>query len=515
MAKSGRKPKGVEVAGEKIEGLYYDKGLNVYYFYKVDEKTGKKTKLTRRKKTVAALELYNYNLQYYEQKKVKVFVGREEAKSVHGQKTIQYLEWSKTEEYQNILDKYPDWKKGGIQRKLCDSESRKAFAEYEKSIIYTTNIPENIVIEKFVEMLDANPRKLSETFIQMGREDLASIIHLPKNYKASRTKLTDLLQWYLTDEERSRDTIKYAKLFWGQFCKNVNTPHLEQITLPHISAYKEKIEKLQERHKYSRKWLKSRYEMVKRITKHSKLHIEDKSEVNRVIDNMAMLRSKDNGSGNKDRVLPKPISREEFLTFLDQITEQYKNAKNITKQLRYSKWRAILLTGANTCSYLQDLVDMHFVARKGELGLDLEAGTLAMYREKSSIAKVAVLWQETIDSIKIFRELLNVSNSHVFSTRKNKHNTAAHLRREFSRYIRPEVLAKNLLMRSDIKFNEIRDACFTACAEAELPIEQRNYISGHRNAGDDDAYLLRQPKLAQPASDACYKYFFGQKIKIS
>jgi len=72
-------------------------------------------------------------------------------------------------------------------------------------------------------------------------------------------------------------------------------------------------------------------------------------------------------------------------------------------------------------------------------------------------------------------------------------------------------LSKNKLEELlKIEFNQIRDACFTACADAGLPIEQRNYVSGHKNIGDDDAYLLRQPKLAKPACDAIYSYFFGE-----
>ena len=64
-------------------------------------------------------------------------------------------------------------------------------------------------------------------------------------------------------------------------------------------------------------------------------------------------------------------------------------------------------------------------------------------------------------------------------------------------------------MRETIEFNQIRDAGFTACALALLPIEQRNYVSGHKNKGDDDAYLLRQPKLAEPACNAMYDYFMN------
>jgi len=106
------------------------------------------------------------------------------------------------------------------------------------------NLPNNFIIERFVEMLDANPREISEIFIKMGREDLVGIIHLPKNYKRSKTKLSDMLEWYLTEEERSRDTIRYCKSFWEQFCEIVNVPYLEQISLNHIKVYKQQLKKI-------------------------------------------------------------------------------------------------------------------------------------------------------------------------------------------------------------------------------------------------------------------------------
>ena len=73
-------------------------------------------------------------------------------------------------------------------------------------------IPDYFILERFVEMLDSNPRTLSERFINMGREDLAGIIHLPKNFTLPRTNLKDMLEWYFDYEERSTDTKKKVRL---------------------------------------------------------------------------------------------------------------------------------------------------------------------------------------------------------------------------------------------------------------------------------------------------------------
>ena len=183
MRAKGKKADFVKVAGEAVEGLYYDKALNVYYFYTIDPTTKKRKKVTRRNKAKAALDLYNYNLQNSEVNNVKTPF-----------------------DYDIIPSVGVDPKgRTSIQKSI-----RKVFTKDGKQVmlyedISAARIPENVIIDSFVEILDANPRALSEKFIQMGREDLAGIIHLPKNYKRSKTKLSDMLEWYLTEEERSRD----------------------------------------------------------------------------------------------------------------------------------------------------------------------------------------------------------------------------------------------------------------------------------------------------------------------
>jgi hypothetical protein len=476
MRAYGRKADFVEVAGEAIEGLYYDKALDVYYYYKTDPVTKKRKKITRRKKTKAALELYNYNLDQAEIDNVRLPVEeRETTDTVATEKVV--------------------------------TVNGKKEIEYE--LHYAVNIPENIVLEKFVEMLDSNPREMSERFIQMGREDLAGIIHLPKNYKRSKTELSKMLEWYLTEEERSRDTIRYSKSFWEQFCDIVNVPYLEQVTLSHIKAYKQQLKTIKTNEKFSHKWLNFRYELVRRVVRHAKLHTENKSYINDVLDNMEILKA---SGGKKDnRKNPKPMSKSEFQLMLNYFKGELKKANTRTKKIRYSKWIAVFLTAANTCSYFQDICDMALIKKTGHLGLDLHNKTLAMYREKKSTVKVAVLWKETVEAIKVFRDHQGCQTDFVFETKTTKKNTASRLRDEFWRNIRPKISKhydnKPLLK---IEFNQIRDAGFTACALAGLHIEQRNYVSGHKNSGDDDAYLLRQPKLAKPACDAMYEYFMKE-----
>ncbi len=500
MKAKGRKANYVQVAGQVVEGLYYDRALNVYYFYVIDPTTKKKRKVTRRNKAKAALELYNYNLQIAGQDFTKVFLDSEDDAD------------------SGVVFKSSDSKAYIVSSSMPDKEQVEYKDKDGFNCLLTTDevfsIPNNFIIERFVEMLDDNPREMSETFIKMGREDLAGIIHLPKNYKRSKTKLTDMLEWYLTHEERSRDTIRYCKSFWEQFCSIVNVPYLEQITLDHIKVYKAHLTNLKRTNKLSKRWLKGRYEAVRRIVRHTKLHIKNKDIVNHVLDDMTILTvRKARGKAN-----PQPISKQEFKLFMDYFNGELDKAKSISAKIRYSKWIALFLIAANTCSYFKDMVDMTISKKPGQLGLDFKNKTLAMYREKKDTIKIAVLWDETIEAIKRFREYQGCKTKYVFETRiridkfgkktGGQQNTASRLRDEFWRNIRPKVAEhydNDGLLK--IKFEHIRDAGFTACAKAKLHIEQRNYVSGHKNRGDDDNYLLREPELAEPACDAMYDYF--------
>ena len=52
--------------------------------------------------------------------------------------------------------------------KFKDRDGRTVFLETP----YVYQIPDNFILERFIELLDENPRRLAETFAEMGREDL-------------------------------------------------------------------------------------------------------------------------------------------------------------------------------------------------------------------------------------------------------------------------------------------------------------------------------------------------------
>ena len=359
-------------------------------------------------------------------------------------------------------------------------------------------------------MLDSNPRKMSENFISMGREDLAGIIHLPKNFNLPRTRLTDMMNWYLEHEERSKDTIKQITTHFPQFIDITNVDYMEQLTNEHIKAYRRRVIDVKKRGYHTNTFLKHRFDAVKRIFRHAKVHMENKTELNNKLDALEAILKVDGDGARKNA---KPIEMEQMQWLLKATDTP---PKNHIEKLRLAKWKAILLTALNTCSYMKDVCDMKFTESNSIEGVDIVNRTLSMYRIKTSIAKIAVLWEETVHAIMEYRELRGSDADFVFVTRNNTPCLTSHLRKEWSKYIKPlasMVATEETNKKIDLSFLEfsmIRDGCFSACAKAQLPIDQRNFVSGHKNPGNDDDYLLRQPELAKPACDAIYLYFLGK-----
>lgn len=499
MGRRGTKPTWVKVGGCDVEGLYEDKTNKVYYWFEEDPVTGKLKKNSRTNKSQAALALYRYNLKKQAQKTTKVFFDTEDDENGN------FITKASSEDAYVVGAEIPKQEQVIYKGKEGNEVTLRTYD--------TFHIPDNFIIERFVEMLDSNPRQMAESFINMGREDLAGIIHLPKNFTLPRTKLTDMLKWYFDYEERSPDTQKKVVPHFNEFCDIVNVDYMEQLTNEHIKAYRQRIIDLKKRGFHTKTFLRHRFDAVKRIFRHAKLHIENKAELNNKIDALESILSVD-GEGETKNAKPIEVNQMQWLL---RATAQ--KPKNRVEKLRLAKWKAILLTALNTCSYMKDLCDMTLTQTNSIVGVDLKAGTLSMYRVKTSIAKVAVLWQETIEAILQYRELRDTDSVHLFVSRNNSPCLRSHLRKEWSKYIKP--LASKIASEetgekinlSFLEFSMIRDGCFTACAKAHLPIDQRNFVSGHKNLGTDDDYLLRQPELAKPACDAIYSYFIAQNLQ--
>ncbi|HEV2292264.1 MAG TPA: hypothetical protein VGR35_00315 [Tepidisphaeraceae bacterium] len=62
---------------------------------------------------------------------------------------------------------------------------------------------------------------------------------------------------------------------------------------------------------------------------------------------------------------------------------------------------------------------------------------------------------------------------------------------------------------ADVEFNTIRDGSYTASCIAKVPLHIAKILAGHRQDGETDNYVARNPSMVKVATDAIERHYFG------
>jgi integrase len=182
----------------------------------------------------------------------------------------------------------------------------------------------------------------------------------------------------------------------------------------------------------------------------------------------------------KPAVNPHPISREDFHTLL--------NAGN-------GVWRAWLLVGLNCCMHLNEICEIKWTE------LDLDKAVYRAIRGKTAeqrIPRAATLWPETVAAIKALpRKGPVYLFTSMFGTRYNR-NTRGN---DFAE------LRTNAGLPADVKWDDLRDAAYTAAAQGTTDERLARVLAGHKANGLQDHYVLRNAEMVRPACEAVYKAY--------
>lgn len=178
---------------------------------------------------------------------------------------------------------------------------------------------------------------------------------------------------------------------------------------------------------------------------------------------------------------PRPITRDEFQTLLKHGGE---------------KWRTWLLLGLNLCMSIEEVCGLRWKS------FDLDAGTFAAIRTKTSrkrIPRAATLWPETIAEL---RRIKRTENPFVliskYGTRYNR-NTRCN---DFAE------LRTAAALPEDVTFSTLRDGAYTtACQAPGVDEKFARVLAGHKSAGLQDKYVLRNPEMTRPACEAVYRAY--------
>lgn len=183
-------------------------------------------------------------------------------------------------------------------------------------------------------------------------------------------------------------------------------------------------------------------------------------------------------------VQPQPISREDFHALLaasDQV------------------WQAWLLLALNLCMTAEDLCELRWN------DFDMDKGTYAAIRVKTRrdrIPRAGVLWVETVEAMNALPKRSEYVFTSSHGTRYNK-NSRVNL---FAK------LRDRAALPNSVKMNHIRDGAYTAACH-DCPDERwARVLAGHRAAGLQDNYVLRNPEAVRPACEAVYAEYGPFKL---
>jgi integrase len=195
-------------------------------------------------------------------------------------------------------------------------------------------------------------------------------------------------------------------------------------------------------------------------------------EMRRLLDYCAVLQPP-RASGTN----PSPMSVNHFAALLGAADE---------------KWKAMLLCALNFCMYAIEVSRLE----KSEINLDRK--TLVTHRDKTGVTRIAVLWDRTVDAIRVLRER---NHTRVFLSREGGPFDAEGMRTAFRK------LRSAAHISADVKFSHIRDGAYTAAIEGGADLLHAKLLGGHET-GISDSYIRRNPMMVMDACAAVEAHYF-------
>jgi len=296
-------------------------------------------------------------------------------------------------------------------------------------------------------------------------------------------KLKDLGQDYIancTKRNVSKNEISNTRLFWNEFCKIVRVAQVGRITETTIKGYADRI--LDEFYKKdrSRDYVRHRFRKVISILIYAKNNKPNKSEIRAVLEYCAShLKVPRKAPKGK----PYAFTKEEFHRLL---------------QFANPTYRAFFLLALNTAFNPVDLI------RIPKSSIYLETGILNYPRVKTDqlFARVAILWQETIDALNIYRnDIRKESGCETFFASKYARPYSRGYIAEGFRQIKQEAQLPH------IEFRHFRNSSLSAMI-GQCEGEVIDVVMGHGIKGEKKKYYDLKPELVKPAMDAIYAKYF-------
>ncbi len=358
-------------------------------------------------------------------------------------------------DFNKIAEKYKA--KGDAERAAEMAEFADLNRQMQSKGVMSWDIPDDVYYARVRDDLINRPELLAE---KTGIPELKGLRYLP--LPKNPLKLEYLLQLYLDKNPCSKGTKSHIRHAYSKLISITQAKTIDDLTTEKLKHFKDKIMASG----IAVSGASAMFNKVKAIFAFALKEGEDSTQLSAVLGRLKVLYIVNATPPAK----PKPISKDNFHKLLNNVDDE---------------WRAMLLLALNCSFYIDDLCNIRWD------DIDIEKGTYAAYRKKSSIARAAVLWSETIAVLK----RLPKKGPYIFtSNRGTKFNTAG----RYNTYKKVREKAN-----VNIEFSSIRDATYTTAVQ-NCEEKFARVLSGHVSVGLQDRYVLRNPQFVKPACDAVY-----------
>lgn len=179
---------------------------------------------------------------------------------------------------------------------------------------------------------------------------------------------------------------------------------------------------------------------------------------------------------------PHPIARRDYHVLLNHVAEPI--------------MRSLLLVMLNLCMYPSEALALDW----GEL--DLDKRTVVTDRQKTSVIRVGVLWQRTIEALKVIRPDMPAPDDPVFLSKLGSRWNVKAANKQYCK------LRELSGVSSTVKCEDCRDGAYTAAIESGVDLLKAKLLAGHAT-GISDHYEKRKPTMVTEAVHAIEIAYFG------
>ena len=304
--------------------------------------------------------------------------------------------------------------------------------------------------------------------MKTGIEQVAWLTDLKKPVPSPALK--QMVDLYVSKPGLSNHEQSRSRLFWKEFLRWSGVTTLAGITHESVQRFEDKARG----GSLGPKSVKHRFSKVKCIIAYALKRGADAVECRRALDVLKMLEMP-----KATGLDPHPISPEHFWMIYDAAIAADDQA-----------FATILLVSLNCCMYPGEVSDLEWSE------VNLKTGEVVTRRPKTGVARVAILWAQTLMAISALPRERERDN--LFFSERGAFNANVVGKRW-------TIYAKQLGLKS-VHFSDIRDASYTVACQS-VSLDKAKILAGHRLSGATDHYVMRNPGFVQDACAAIAKAF--------